>query len=80
MPRFAPHSKELQRSHMPKKHAIRPVAQAHPKGEGQMAQKVFVSHRTKLESERPTAGFRFNLGISFERIAYHAVYQPEPRD
>jgi hypothetical protein len=41
-----------------KKRAIHPVAQAHPKGEGQMVQKVFVDHNAKLKSERSTAGFR----------------------
>jgi hypothetical protein len=41
-----------------KKRAIHPVAQAHPKGEAQMVQKVFVDHHAKMKNEWSTAGFR----------------------
>jgi hypothetical protein len=52
-----------------KKHAIHLVAQAHPKGEDQMLQKVFVDHNAKLKNERSTAGFRLNALMGRKELA-----------
>lgn len=53
------HSKELQSRARPQKTRNPPsVAQAHPEGEGQMAQKAFVDHKTELKNEQLTLGFR----------------------
>jgi hypothetical protein len=48
----------------PKKRAIPSVAQAHPTSEGQVVQKAFVDHSTKLKNEWSTAGFRIISIIS----------------
>jgi hypothetical protein len=47
------------------------VAQAQHKGEGQVAQEVFVKHRAKLKNEQPTAGFRFKVLEQPRSLSFH---------
>src|SRR5579871_5086664 len=56
----APHSKELQRSHVPQKTCNPPCSELTIKVNVEFLQKVIVNHIDKVRNKRSTAGFRFN--------------------
>ena len=54
------HSKELQRSRVPRKPFNPSRRRTHPEDESQAKRKVFVDYAINLRNERSTAGFRAN--------------------